>query len=948
MEAKTSILILEDNPSDAELMRHELARRGCDFSVELARDRRGFEDALDRCAPDLVLADYNVPGFDGLSALALARSRFAEIPVIIVSGAIGEETAIETLKAGATDYVLKDRIKRIVPAVDRALREAKVASERKKAGEAMLRQAELIRLSFDAIIVWRLSGLIDSWNRGAEELYGYTEKEASGSTISALLDTVYPLPWAEIERTLHDYNYWEGELIHRTRKGNEVTVFTRLQLMHMAAGEDYVLEINRDITERKRSETALKESEERFRAFMDNSPGIAWIKDEEGRIVFLSRAFETHFGMKPEDVIGKTDFEIWPEDHARELRDNDMAVLRDGRLRQVTEELHVDGSEPTYWLNSKFLIHDAAGKKYVACNGIDITERKGAEDRLRRNEIELGMMNRTLKALSDSNQAMMRMENEKEYLDTICRIIIEDCGHSMVWIGFAENDEAGTVRPIAQAGFEKGFLECLNTACADTEKGRGPVGTVISAGTTLIIRNIGTNPEFAQLRDVAKKIGFESCILLPLRRNEISIGLIGIYSAEPDPFPDKEVQLLSELAEDLSYGIAALRLRADRAKAEEAVIAGRNLLQSIIDNTTNLIYVTDSERRFVIVNKALADILGHPIRRLIGKRRREVLPEETAREHEANEQKAILAGKPIEFEEYANINGADITYLSTKFPLFDIYGKVYAVAGISTDISERKAAENVLKRDRETFERLVRERSRELVEAHMELEKSKRLSDIGLLAATVAHELRNPLAAITMAVYNMRKKAKNPDLDRHLDNIGKKVNESSQIIDNLLFYSSIKPSKFETVSIIEVIEESVEACLEKSAKKVSVIRSIEDLSGVKIEVDPTQMKEVLNNILNNAIDSIPGEAGEIAIESRETDARFVRFGIRDNGEGMAGNTLARAFDPFFTTKARGTGLGLTVCRQILDMHGGSIDIESKVGIGTTVKLALPRERKEKR
>jgi DNA-binding NarL/FixJ family response regulator/anti-sigma regulatory factor (Ser/Thr protein kinase) len=141
MNEALRILILEDNFSDAELIQRELRKAGFTFTAHWAQDKAAFLESLATFIPDLMLADYALPGFDGMAALTLARRRFGDIPVILVSGAIGEETAIETLKAGATDYVLKQGLQRLGPVIRRALLEADQLVEKKRAEEA-LRQAK--------------------------------------------------------------------------------------------------------------------------------------------------------------------------------------------------------------------------------------------------------------------------------------------------------------------------------------------------------------------------------------------------------------------------------------------------------------------------------------------------------------------------------------------------------------------------------------------------------------------------------------------------------------------------------------------------------------------------------------------------------------------------------------------------------------------------------------
>jgi PAS domain S-box-containing protein len=272
--------------------------------------------------------------------------------------------------------------------------------------------------------------------------------------------------------------------------------------------------------------------------------------------------------------------------------------------------------------------------------------------------------------------------------------------------------------------------------------------------------------------------------------------------------------------------------------------------------------------------------------------------------------------------------------------LFD--GRRFVVV-MALDITERKEAENILRCDREAFERLVQERTRELAAAQVQLERTKRLSDIGFLAATVAHELRNPLAAISMAAYNIRRKAKMPAIDKHLRNIEKKVSESEQIINNLLFYSKIKPPRFDAADLYGIIRQCVAARAKMAKRKIPIKLGIRPLKGVLVDADSLQMTEVITNLLNNAYDAVPESDARIEIIGSKDDVN-IEVVVRDNGCGIEKEDLQRIFDPFYTTKAKGTGLGLSVCRQIVNLHNGEISIESEVGKGTTVTLHLPKEK----
>ena len=290
--------------------------------------------------------------------------------------------------------------------------------------------------------------------------------------------------------------------------------------------------------------------------------------------------------------------------------------------------------------------------------------------------------------------------------------------------------------------------------------------------------------------------------------------------------------------------------------------------------------------------------------------------------------------------------------------LDDLHGRVWSMllAPIANehyvnlygyDITEQKGAQKVLERDREEMEKLVQERTSELLAARHEMERAKRLADVGTLAATVAHELRNPLAAIKMAVYNVMKKSNDPSLAKHLNNIDAKVDESDQIINNLLFYSRLQAPHYEHIEIYWILKESADHA-SGLRKNVSFLRQYKALKGLRVEVDALQMKELFNNVINNACDAVVDKPkGLIALKGDvlEQEGMFV-VTVRDNGTGIEKGDLDRVFDPFFSTKAKGTGLGLTVSSHIVNLHGGRMSVNSTKGRGTAVTISLPLRRKK--
>jgi GAF domain-containing protein len=194
-------------------------------------------------------------------------------------------------------------------------------------------------------------------------------------------------------------------------------------------------------------------------------------------------------------------------------------------------------------------------------------------------------------------------------LHKICEAIVKEGGYRLAWIGFAEHDKNKTVRPVAQAGYDKGYLDTLNLTWADKERGRGPTGTAIRTGKPSIIKNILTNPDYAPWRSEAIRRGYESSIAIPLIAGGQSFGALNIYAAEPDAFDEEEVKLLTELADELTHGLMALRTQMERKQAEERLKYSEKSYRELVENALVGVYKTNLKGEILFVNEALAKML---------------------------------------------------------------------------------------------------------------------------------------------------------------------------------------------------------------------------------------------------------------------------------------------------------------------------------------------------
>ena len=282
------ILHLEDSELDAELVQAYLLDGGFDAEIVRVDTREEFSAEIERGGIDLILADYNLPSFDGLAALEIARAKYANIPFIIISGALGEETAIETLKSGATDYILKHRLERLVPAVSRALREAEDRGRARRAENALRESEERYRIvaetASDAIISIDIQSNILFINSAAEKIFGYKVEEMTGQSLLMLMPENLRKSHREgIHRYLETGERrlsWDRVEVYGVRKNGEEFPLELSFGEFNQNGEHIFIGIARDVTERKVAETERESLLEREQEARRKAEEASRLKDE--------------------------------------------------------------------------------------------------------------------------------------------------------------------------------------------------------------------------------------------------------------------------------------------------------------------------------------------------------------------------------------------------------------------------------------------------------------------------------------------------------------------------------------------------------------------------------------------------------------------------------------------------------------------------------------------
>lgn len=300
-------LLLEDSDDDADLVLRTLYRAEFKFEHRRVESEVAFRRQLEDFSPDLILSDYALPGYDGHTALLAARELAPQTPFIFVSGTMGEEIAIEALKRGATDYVLKERLARLGPVVRRALKDATEYRQRMEAEARLRYQAGLLQNVSDAIISADLDFTIRTWNKAAEMIYGWTAEEVIGRSFPQVVPTHYPEKNREqVLRHLKEEGFWKGEVIQQRKDGAQLHILSASSLIYDDEGRPTgVVAANRNITEQKRAEEELVESRALYHAIISCSPFPILSIDLEGNILTWNEAAEQVFGWTAVEVLDK-------------------------------------------------------------------------------------------------------------------------------------------------------------------------------------------------------------------------------------------------------------------------------------------------------------------------------------------------------------------------------------------------------------------------------------------------------------------------------------------------------------------------------------------------------------------------------------------------------------------------------------------------------------------
>jgi two-component system, sporulation sensor kinase E len=729
----------------------------------------------------------------------------------------------------------------------------------------------------DAICILDKNGNLVTVNRKAEELTGFKREDFIGKSFRKII------PLKSLPKAIEGFvNVMSGkeiklELELNTAKNRTVLVEVTSRPLVIRGKTVGILGIIRDISERVLMENKLKGANQKLKMLFDTAMEGITIVDEKENLTFVNRAFADMLCYEEDELVGTSLQRFVGKEGFKEIRRQTESRKKGQVSRYEIAMFSKDGKPRLFQVSASPIWNEDGGFAGSLAIVMDVTERRRMEETLRESE------ERFRKIFESASDSII-------YLDRSGRII--NINEKAVQVFGGSKEEL----------LGKHFIKVGIFSSRD-----------IPRLLSTFARILAGKPGYANIL-IRNRIGQE-------RYLECSSSIVKI---------DNRFVGILVIARDVT----------ERKKMEEVLRESEEKMRNILESSPDAITVADLNGNIVDCNQATLNMFGFTSKEeLIGKSGLPLVADKDRERLMENIKKTLEQGST------RNIEYMVITKERREFPIEvsasvvrDIAGNPRYFMAIWKDITERKQMQKKLEEYSQQLEELVEKRTSQLREAQEKLIKNERLATIGQVASMVGHDLRNPLTGIAGATYYLKKKLESEadkTIMEMLTLIEKDIEHSNRIISDLLEYSrEIK---------LELTATNPKSIVRSALSLVEVPNNIRVLDFTndepKITVDAEKIKRVFINIIKNAIEAMP-DGGSLRIKSRKSDSSL-EITITDTGVGMSKDVLEKIWTPFFTTKAKGMGLGLSICKRIVEAHNGNISVESEVGNGTSFTITVP-------
>ena len=875
MNEVLKVLCLEDSPQDAEIMRELLIDAGYNLNMDCTAAEKEFVSLLSSHKYDLILADFKLPGFDGFTALRWSVEICPDVPFICISGTIGEETAVELLKKGAVDYILKDRLIRLPSAIKRAIEQHNIQIE-KRAAELLLREnEEKLQSIFSAAPVGiglLVNQVFMEINDTFCKMTGYNRTELIGKNAETIYakDEQNESAGIVIYRHLSEKGTGSVETRFKCKDGRILNIFlssTPLDKDDLTRGITFIA---MDITERKQAEEELLKSEGRYKVLFQNSNDAIILMNKDGSFdcnpqtlkMFKVNTKEEFFKFYPAELSpivqpdGKNSYEASQE--------YINVAYQEGINRFDWTHRRTDGED--FYTEVLLSTVDFGEEQVLQCTVRDITERKRAEQ-------TIIYEHKILRTLIDNIPDVIYIK------DIDCRKVIANTA-DVRNIGFKEETEV--------------------LGKTDIELFPGPIGErgytddkkLINSGEAIIEREedfLGKNGERCWLQTTK----------IPLRDKDGKItGLVGI-------------------GRDITK----------RKRAEEELKQSYLFSESLLKTIPFGMDIVDEKGTVLFQSDNFKKLFGEEA---IGKKCWEIYRDDKKQCSECPLIKGITIGETEAYESHGVLDNRIFEISHTGM----MYQGKKTMLEIFQDITDRKQSEE------------------ELINAKEKAEEGDRLKTAFL--NNISHEIRTPMNAIVGFCALLGE----PDLNEqsrmdYIEVIIQSSNHLLAIISDIVDISNIEANIVKIakngININSTFKSLYDQFLPKvSEKKIQLIceSDIPD-SDALIVTDNTKLKQILINLINNAIKFTDKGYVKVGCVLRD---KFLEFCVSDTGIGIGEEYYQRIFDRFYQVQLsisrlyEGTGLGLAISKANVELMGGKIWLTSEPGKGSTFFFSIPYEK----
>jgi PAS domain S-box-containing protein len=1002
-----NILFVEDLPSDAELAVLELRKEGLRFEHLRVDTRDEFIKALNEFKPDIVISDYMMPSYNGMLALIDAREFYQSIPFILCTGSMNEETAVECIKAGATDYVIKEHLTRLPFAVKEAIEQHRIQIEKRAADLLLKENEEKLQSIFRAAPVG-IGLVVDrifiEVNDTFCKMTGYSRKELIGKKSEIVYTSKEEYDSVGIDKYMQIAEKGTGsvETRFKCKDGRILNIFlssTPLDKDDLTKGVTFTV---LDITDRIQAEEALANEKYLIYSLMNTLPDHIYFKDLSSRFIRINKAQARFFGLSdPGQAVGKTDSDFFSGEHANQAYEDEQTIIRTGKSINIEEkETHIN--RPETWVSTvKLPLKDKDGN-IIGTFGIsrDITKRKITEEALQKSQ----HLFQTLSQISPVGIFRTDADGSTTYVNPKWSELSGLSSKEAIGEGWLN-----AVHPEDRERLSElwgGNLKSKNESSAEYRflKPDGSVIWVMGKAVPELIDNevngyIGTITDITERKRVEEELKKNQSQLV----NAHIIAHLGSweYDVENDTyiFNDPFYAIFRTTAEQVGgYTMKSADYAKRFVHPDDVFLVGSETRKANETDDPNFtrqlehrIIYADGETGYVTVRFIIEkNIKGKTIRTFgvnqdITERKK---AEEALRESEKKfrsimensadaifitdqqgryvyTNKAVTDMLGFSSEEMKSKTILDMAPQNRKDEYLEIFSQLHNKDKIFTEIELLKKNGTFISTDLNAIilpGGLVYGSSRDITErkhAKEELIKAKDKAEEGDRLKTaflhnISHEIRTPMNAIVGFCDLLRE----PNVDasssqEYINFIIQSSNHLLAIISDIVDISNFEANLVKTTKECININSELKLLYDHflpmaSEKKIKLVceSGVPDADAIII-TDSSRLTQILINLISNAIKFT--DKGFVKVEY-VLISNFLEFHVSDTGIGISEEYHNKIFDRFYQVEQtlsrlyEGTGLGLSITKANVDLLGGEIWLSSEPGKGTTFFFTIPYER----